>query len=348
VAKADRRRRAAGGPFFRLILEQYSILILVIAASAAFALFNPRFLTLETLINLSRQIVPMGLLALGASFVLIGGNLDLSAGVGATVCGAALGVTFVVTKNVALALLVGIGTGLAIGTVNALFIAKAGFGSVIVTLAVMTILQGGIQLLLAGRIVFLSHPLFAFISRGTVAGIPFTFLVLVAFFLLAWYLLNQTKFGVHLYAAGGNRRIAEVVGIRIQRVHFLTFVISGLLMSVSGIVLVSRLALISPNLSGFPLLLNGVSAAVIGGISVTGGRGNAGGVFLGIIFIGVVSNAINFLNVTPEAQDLFRGLLVVFALIFQQLTIRRRLPAGSASGAGTGGAAGVKEVKGEL
>lgn len=316
--------KPSGGRIARLILEKYSILILVIVASAAFALFNPRFMTLENLVNLSRQIVPLGLLAFGASFVLIGGNLDLSAGVGATVCGAALGVTFVATKSIGLALLVGLGTGLAIGTVNGLLITKAGFGSVIVTLAIMTMLQGGIQLLLAGRIVFLSHPVFAFISRGAVAGIPFTFIILLVFFLLAWYLLNQTKFGVYLYAVGGNRRNAEVVGIRVQRVRFVTFLLSGLLMSVSGIVLVSRLALISPNLSGFPLLLNGVSAAVIGGISVTGGRGRAGGIFLGIIFIGVVSNAINFLNVTPEAQDLFRGLLVVFALIFQQLTIRRR------------------------
>ena len=122
---------------------------------------------------------------------------------------------------------------------------------------------------------------------------------------------------------GGNIRNAAVVGIRVERIRFITFLLSGLLMSISGIVLVSRLALISPNLSGFPLLLNGVSAAVIGGISVTGGSGKVGGVFLGVIFIGVVSNAINFLNVTPEAQDFFRGLLVVFALIFQQLTIRR-------------------------
>jgi len=325
---ASAAARGSGARIVRLILERYSILILVIAASAAVSLFNPRFLTLENLINLSRQIVPLGLLALGATFVLIGGGLDLSAGVGATVCGAALGVTFLVTRSIILALAVGIGVGLAIGLLNALLITKAGFGSVIVTLAVMTMLQGGIQLLLAGRIVFLSHPLFAFISRGTVAGVPFAFLILVFFFLVAYYLLEHTRFGIYLYAVGGSLRNAEVVGIRVQRVRFMTFVISGVLMSVSGIVLVSRLALISPNLSGFPLLLNGVSAAVIGGISVTGGRGKASGVFLGVIFIGVVSNAINFLNVTPEAQDLFRGLLVVFALIFQQLTMRGR-PAGT-------------------
>jgi ribose/xylose/arabinose/galactoside ABC-type transport system permease subunit len=317
------KRRGGGFRLARMILEQYSILLLVIAASAVFSLFNPRFLTLENLVNLSRQIVPLGIIALGASFVIIGGGLDLSAGVGATMCGAALGVTFVLTKNVALSLAVGLGTGLAIGTVNAVLITQAGFGSVIVTLAVMTMLQGGIQLLLAGRIVFLSHPVFQSISRGTVAGVPVTFLFLAALFLFSYYLLNHTRFGVYLYAVGGNTRNAEVVGIRVKRIRFLTFLLSGLLMAVGGIVLVSRLALISPNLSGFPLLLNGVSAAVIGGISVTGGRGKMEGVFLGVVFIGVVSNAINFLNVTPEAQDFFRGLLVVFALIFQQLTIRR-------------------------
>jgi len=306
-----------------MILEQYSILLLVIVACGVFYLFNPRFLTLENLINLSRQIVPLGIIALGAMFVIIGGGLDLSAGVGATMCGAALGVTFILTRSVALAMAVGIATGLVIGVLNAVLITKAGFGSVIVTLAVMAMLQGGIQLLLAGRIVFLSHPVFQFISRGALGGIPVTFLLLMAAFLISYYLLNHTRFGVYLYAVGGNTRNAEVVGIRVERIRFITFMLSGLLMSISGIVLVSRLALISPNLSGFPLLLNGVSAAVIGGISVAGGSGKVGGVFLGVIFIGVVSNAINFLNVTPEAQDFFRGLLVVFALIFQQLTMRR-------------------------
>jgi ribose/xylose/arabinose/galactoside ABC-type transport system permease subunit len=318
-----RKRQGRGARITRMILEQYSILLLVIVACGVFSFFNPRFLTLENLVNLSRQIVPLGIIALGAMFVIIGGGLDLSAGVGATMCGAALGVTFILTRNVVLAAAVGIATGLVIGTLNAVLITQAGFGAVIVTLAVMTMLQGGIQLLLAGRIVFLSHPVFQFISRGALAGIPVTFLFLVATFLISYYLLNHTRFGIYLYAVGGNIRNAEVVGIRVQRIRFITFMLSGLLMSISGIVLVSRLALISPNLSGFPLLLNGVSAAVIGGISVTGGRGKIGGVFLGVIFIGVVSNAINFLNITPEAQDFFRGLLVVFALIFQQLTLRR-------------------------
>lgn len=312
-----------GSRIMRMILEQYSILILVIVACAVFAYLNPRFMTLENLTNLSRQIVPLGLIALGATFVLIGGSLDLSAGIGATFCGVALGVAFIATQKPALALAVGIATGLTIGIINAMLVTQAGFGSVIVTLAVMTMLQGGIQLLLGGRIVFLTHPMFQYISRGTIGSIPFTFVVLILAFLIAYYVLNHTKYGIYLYAVGGNMRNAMVVGIMVKRIRFITFIISGLLMSIAGIVLVSRLALISPNLSGFPLLLNGVSAAVIGGIRVTGGRGRAEGVFLGVVFIGVVSNAINFLNVTPEAQDLFRGLLVVFALIFQQLTIRK-------------------------
>ncbi len=314
------RRR---GKLFRRLLEQYSILVLVVAACAVITLFNPRFLTLENLVNLSRQIVPLGLLAVGATFVLLGGGLDLSAGVGATVCGAALGVVFILTRSVILAVGIGLATGLGIGAVNGLLITRARFSPVVVTLAVMTMLQGGIQVLLAGRIVFLNHPVFQYISRGAIAGVPFAFLLLVAVFLASSYLLNQTRFGVYLYASGGSERNARIVGVPIESVRFTTYLLSGLLMGASGIVLVSRLALISPNLSGFPLLLNGVSAAVIGGVSVTGGRGRAGGVFLGVIFIGVVSNAINFLNVTPEAQDLFRGLLVVFALIFQQLTVRK-------------------------
>lgn len=307
---------------FRLLLEQYSVLILVILAGAVFSHINPRFLSESNLINLSRQIVPLGLIAIGATLVLIGGGLDLSAGTGTAMCGVAVGVVFVTTGNVLLALVVGIAAGLAIGTINGLLVARAGFNSVIVTLAMWIILQGAVQLLLGGRIVFLTHPVFRFIGRGTVGGIPFAFLLLMTAFGGSYYLLNHTRYGVHLYAVGGNMADAEVVGIRVPRIRFVTFLLSGLLMGLAGLVLVSRIALVSPNLSGFPILLNGVSAAVIGGVSVTGGRGRIGGVFLGVLFIGVVSNAINFLNITPEAQDLFRGLVVLFALLFQRATIR--------------------------
>lgn len=306
--------------YYHQVLEKYGIVILLVALIAVSASISPRFLTVENLINLSKQIVPLGLIALGAMFVLIAGGLDLSAGMGATMCGVSMGVVFFFTANPWFSVIASLVMGAIIGLFNSAIITRLGFSPVIATLAVMTILQGGIQLVLGGKTFFIDHPFFQYIGRGTIIGIPFAFVLLVLFYMIGYYLLNYTKFGVYCLAIGGNENNARIAGINIPTIRTLTYIISAICFSISGLVLVSRMAIVMPSISGFPLLLDGVSAAVIGGTSVTGGRGRVGGVFLGVIFIGIVTNALIFLNVPAEAQDLFRGLVIAFALIFERLT----------------------------
>lgn len=310
--------------FLRKLLEDYGIALLLIFALIIIPLFNPRFLSLGNIINLSRQIVPSGFIALGAMFVLIGRGLDLSAGVGATMVGAIMGILFFYTENIFLSILIGLSAGLFIGLINGMLISRLNFNAVIATLAMMTILQGGIQLVLAGRSLYLESRVLQYISRGTIARIPFIFLLLIFFYLVGYFILTQTKFGVYVIAMGTNENNAKMVGINIPWVKFATYMISSFLMGISGIVLVSRMALVSPAMSGFPILLDGVSAAVIGGTSITGGKGNVWGVFLGVIFIGVIANALVFLNIPPDSQDLFRGLLIAFALLFERLVRVKR------------------------
>jgi ribose transport system permease protein len=303
----------------RKLLEDYGILVLLLIAVVVIPIFNQRFLSLSNIINLSRQIVPSGLIALGAMFVLIGRGLDLSAGVGATMVGAIMGIVYFFTENIFLSMVVCLSAGLVIGFINGMLISRLGFSPVIATLAIMTILQGGIQLVLAGRSLYLENRVLQYISRGTVLGIPFIFLLLIFFYLIGYFVLTQTKFGVYVIAIGTNESNAKMAGINVAWIKFNTYMISSFLMGIGGIVLVSRMALVSPAMSGFPILLDAVSAAVIGGTSVSGGKGNVWGVFLGVIFIGVIANALVFLNIPSEAQNLYRGLLIAFALIFERL-----------------------------
>jgi ribose transport system permease protein len=310
---------------YRKFLESYGIIILLILAIVIISIFNPRFISMANIINLSKQIVPMGLIALGAMFVLIAGGLDLSAGVGSTMAGAIMGIVFYYTSNIFLSIIVCLASALIIGSINGLLITKVGFSAVIATLAMMTILQGGIQLVLGGKSIFLENNILQYISRGTILKIPIAFLILLFFYLIGYYLLNHTRFGVYTIAIGANENNAKMAGISIPAIKFTTYVLSSFLMGISGIVLVSRMALISPAMSGFPILLDGFSAAVIGGTSVTGGKGSIGGVFLGVIFIGIITNALVFLNIPAEAQDLYRGLLIAFALIFERvISIRKQ------------------------
>ena len=309
---------------YRKILESYGIIILLILAVVIISIFNPRFMSISNIINLSKQIVPMGLIALGAMFVLMAGGLDLSAGAGSTMAGAIMGIVFYYTNNIFLSIIVCLASALIIGSINGLLITKVGFSAVIATLAMMTLLQGGIQLVLGGKSIFLENNILQYISRGSILKVPFAFLILLFFYLIGYYLLNHTRFGVYAVAIGANENNAKMAGINIPVIKFTTYMLSSFLMGISGIVLVSRMALISPAMSGFPILLDGFSAAVIGGTSVTGGKGSIGGVFLGVIFIGIITNALVFLNIPAEAQDLYRGLLIAFALIFERLIRLRK------------------------
>ncbi len=303
---------------FRKLIENYGIGFLVIIIVIVFGILNPRFLSIENISNFSRQIAPIALIALGSMFVLIGGGLDLSLGVGATIAGAVMGMFYFFTGNIFLSIVVSILSGLLIGAINGLLITRLHFSPIIATLAMMVILQGVIQLILGGRILTMDNPVLHYIGRGTIGKIPVTFISLVVFFILGNFLLEHTKYGIYTRAIGGNENNARLAGINIVLVKFFSYIVAAFLMCISGILLVSRMSLISPAMSGFPMLLDGVSAAVIGGTSVTGGKGNVVGVFLGVVFIGIIANGLVFLKVPSESQDLYRGLLIAFALIFER------------------------------
>lgn len=301
-------------------LQSYGPVILLVLFAAIVAAVNPRFLSVPNLVNISQQIVPVGIVSLGAMLVIISGGIDLSAGFGVALSIICTGIVFGITKNIVLAMVASIIVGITLGFFNSIFITRIGIQPFIVTLASMSVAQGLTQLLSTGKIVFFNHPFLAFLSRGRLLFIPISTLFLIFLYVIAYLVLNYTKLGAYTYALGDNEEGARLAGIPINRYKTVLYIISGVCMGMAAVIIISRVALVASNLAGTSLLLDTIASVILGGTSASGGSGTVQGTFVGVILVGMISNALNLLNVPPVFQDVFKGVVIILALYYQVAT----------------------------
>lgn len=301
-------------------LRDYGNILLLVLIAAIMSVLNPRFLTIGNFINLSKQIVPTGLLAIGMMFVIISGGIDLSAGFGVSLSAVLMGVVYLSTDNLWLALLMAIGVGIAMGIVNGLIITKLKLLPFITTLATMTIFQGLTYIFSFGRLAWVKHPFTKFLGGGTVASVPFAFLLLIVVYLVAGLVLNRTKLGTYAISIGNNEESAVLAGINVNRYKLYLYALAGFCTSLGAIVLISRLEMTAPTIGGVSLLLDAIAATIIGGTSMMGGKGTSRGTFVGVIIIILIGNALNLLNVDPNYRDVFKGLVIIGVLFYDRGT----------------------------
>lgn len=299
-------------------LQDYGNILLLVVIAAIMSVLNPRFLTAVNFINLSKQIVPTGLLAIGLMFVIISGGIDLSAGFGVSLSAVLMGVVYLGTENLWLALLAAIGAGIVMGIVNGLIITKLKILPFIATLATMSIFQGLTYLFSFGRLAWVRHPFTKFLGGGTVAAVPFAFLLLIAVYLVGGLVLNRSKLGTYAIAIGNNEESAVLAGIDVNRYKLYLYALAGFCTSLGAIVLISRLEMTAPTIGGVSLLLDAIAATIIGGTSMMGGKGTARGTFIGVIIIILIGNALNLLNIDPNYRDVFKGLVIIGVLFFDR------------------------------
>lgn len=302
------------------MVQPYGPVILVVLFAAVVAMISPRFLSVPNLINLCQQIVPVGITSIGMMFVIISGGIDLSAGFGVSLSIVCTGIAFGLTNNIVVAVAASVAVGMLLGGFNSLFITGFGIQPFIVTLASLSIAQGLAQLLATGQIVFFSHPFFSWLSRGRILYIPVSFLILIILYGIAYLILNYSKLGAYTYAFGDNEEGAHLAGISVNRYKTILYVLSGICMGLAAIMIISRIALVAANLAGISLLLDTVASVILGGTSISGGSGTVEGTFVGVILVGMISNALNLLNVPPVFQDVFKGAVIIAALYYQVLT----------------------------
>jgi ribose/xylose/arabinose/galactoside ABC-type transport system permease subunit len=299
-----------------------SVAVPLVALWIVLSLWIPEFLTAVNIGNLLLASSILGLLALGETVVMVTGEIDLSIGA-LEGMGSVIAAIVIINHHVAwplgalVATSVGLGTGIVSGIVTTLF----GIPSFIVTLGVMGVVSGFALQVTAGQSLYGFPSGFQFLGTGTLLGVRMPVFIAAGVLLLLYLVLKFTPFGWHIYATGGSRTAAQLVGIRTGRVRVAAFAISGACAGFAGVLISARLNAGSA-IFGQNDLLDAIAAVVIGGTSLFGGYGSVIGTALGIILITTVRNALNLLNVSPFYQTVAVGLIIVGSAITGELSRR--------------------------
>jgi len=337
AASADVARAAAGRT--ALLRTGGAILTLIVVVIAVNVFSHGSFLTPGNLTNVLRQITYNAILAIGQTFVIITAGIDLSVGSLIELTGVVMA-SFANASHldgpllVVATLVVGLAVGCLAGFVNAVPVVKLNLPPFITTLAMMLMARGLAFKLAHGRPVAVeSH---AFDATGTgflfegvlrplgLPGIPVAVLWMAALVTIFAIVLTRTRFGRYVFAIGGNEEAARLAGIDVARTKTLVYVISGGCAAVAGLLLMSRFQSGSPN-TGIGSELQSIAAVVVGGTSLTGGRGSVVATFFGALLIGVLNNVMNLLGIESYTQDIVLGAVILVAVIVDELR-KRYLP----------------------
>ena len=257
------------------------------------------------------------IIAVGMTFVILTGGIDLSVGSTVAISGAFAASIIKSTNNVFLAIIVAGIVGIVIGLINGLLISKGKLQAFIATLATMTIFRGVTLVFTNGTPISKLSESFVNIGNGKLGFIPIPVVITVIVFIIAVYVLTQTRFGRYLYALGGNEDSARLSGINTNKIKTLVYVISGFASSIAGVIIASRIGSASPN-AGTGFELDAIAAVVIGGTSLAGGEGRITGTLIGALIIGVLNNGLNLMNISPFYQSIVKGLVILIAVLLDK------------------------------
>ncbi|BAK81824.1 ABC transporter permease [Candidatus Arthromitus sp. SFB-rat-Yit] len=302
---------------FKEMLDKYKSLIGLIILCIVITIVSPAFMTLSNITNIFTQVSTNAIIAIGMTFVILTGGIDLSVGSTVAISGALAASILKSTNNIPLAILVASITGIIIGLINGVLISKGKLQAFIVTLATMTIFRGATLVFTNGTPISKLSEAFVKIGNGKIGIIPIPLIITIVVFIISVYLLTQTRFGRYLYALGGNEDSAKLSGINTNRIKTLVYVISGFASSIAGIIITSRIGSASPN-AGTSFELDAIAAVVIGGTSLSGGEGKITGTIIGALIIGVLNNGLNLMNVSPFYQSIVKGLVILIAVLLDK------------------------------
>lgn len=304
--------------FSREKVSRFFPLLLLLSLCIAFSMMSQRFLTIGNSMIIAQQAVVLLVTALGMTFVIVAGSIDLS--VGAVVALSALAAAMTSSAMGPFAIVPACLVGLFCGLLNGIVIAKGKVPSFIVTLGAMVIYRGIVLLFTRGAPVSIEDEQFLNLYAGRTLGVPHSALIALIFVALCAVILNLTVFGREVKAVGGGERVARLTGIQIDRVKIGMFALLGLLCGVAGLLQSSRAMAATAQL-GEGLELDVIAAVVVGGTPLTGGIGSIQGTILGVFIITILSNGMNMVGVDPYLQNIVKGLVMV-ASVF--ITIDRR------------------------
>jgi ribose transport system permease protein len=310
----DSTNKETGIALLLLRNQQISLAFLVAAICVVFGALSPQFFTATNVMNVVRQLSYGSIAAIGATFLLIAGGVDLSIGSMQAFCGLAAMSTLVATDSVALAVGAGLAAGLLVGLANGVVITKLKIPDIVATLAMMISLRGVDYLATGGAAVMNStNTAFNKLGSGNVLGIPVPIVIMAALFAVSHVLLKYTRFGRYVYAIGSNGEAALLSGVEGGKVRLFAYLISGLTAAVSAIILAARLNSGQPT-AGIGFEFNVLAGVILGGCSLSGGSGNLFGTFVGMLLLTVLRNGFILVGLQSFWQDVLTGVIIVLSI----------------------------------
>lgn len=290
---------------------------LALFIAATLSIMSPYFLTQNNIFNILDQSVVIGIVAVGMTFVILTGGIDLSVGSVAGLTGIILGLSLQ-TLPIPLAILVAVGCGAGIGLLSGVLIAVFGLAPFVVTLGMMAIGRSLAYIVSGQKAVSGIPEGLSDIVYTTVLGVPSNVLFVLALYLIAWAYLARTKGGRTIYALGSNREAARAAGLNVMLYSVLPYVISGALAAVAITFSIAQILSADP-LAGNQMELDAIAAVVIGGASLFGGRGSIIGTLIGVLIMVMIRNGLNLLGVSPFWQGTAIGTIIILALLAERL-----------------------------
>ncbi|MEB7856845.1 ribose ABC transporter permease [Staphylococcus xylosus] len=301
--------------YLEKIIPFIGLILLVIIISA----LNSAFLEPSNLFNLLRQVSINGLIAFGMTFVILTGGIDLSVGSTLALSSAMIAILMVSGVDSIVALLIGCIFGAILGAINGLLITLGKMAPFIATLATMTVFRGLTLVITDGNPITNLNGSYAFqlFGRGYFLGIPVPAVTMFITFIILYIILHKTVFGRQTYAMGGNEKAAFISGIKVNKLKVMIYSLSGLMSAMAGAILTSRLNSAQPT-AGMSYELDAIAAVVLGGTSLTGGKGRILGTLIGVLIIGVLNNGLNLLGVSSFYQQVVKGVVIIIAVLIDR------------------------------
>jgi len=275
---------------------------------------SPHFLTVSNLMNVMEQTSINAVIAVGMTFVILSGGIDLSVGSLVALSGVALAAALRSGVPLPIALLAGLATGAAAGLVNGLLITRGKLPAFIATLGMMSVARGLTLFVTDGRPISGFEAGFRTLATGRVLGVPASVLLAAALYLAAHVVLTRTRFGLYVYAIGGNEEATRLSGVGVRFHKTMVYVLAGLMSAVAAVILTARLNSAQP-IAGMMYELDAIAATVIGGTSLLGGSGTIGGTLIGALIMGVLRNGLNLLGISSFLQQVVIGLVIIAAVL---------------------------------
>lgn len=300
--------------------KELGIFLVLAAMFLAFSILSPQFLKMNNIFNITKQIATLGICSVGFTFVLITGGIDLSLGYQISLINIIC--AYMMTKlgiHWIAAILISILAGCLIGLINGLIITKTGVAPLIVTLSMMTILNGLSYLISKGLPMFGFPKSFSFLGQGSIFSIPVSLIFLIIIIAIGVFILNKTYYGRYFYAIGSNEEATKLSGVNTGKVRILVYSLCGFFTAIGAILMLSRLNS-AQSATGAGFEFDVLTACVLGGVSSSGGKGTMLGAFIGVLIVGVLDNGLVLLNVSEYVQLVIKGCILLIAVVYDTMS----------------------------